>query len=123
MALVFIDANIYLNAYKRRIAKYRQLLRSLEAISPVLFVTRSVKFEFDRNKARVYRDNNKFQKPAELSIPEVYPHYTEDTKQVDALNRKIRQLKEKTNQEAKTLYDCQQENAQKKFGSDSGWYR
>jgi hypothetical protein len=109
MALVFIDANIYLSAFKRRTTKYRELLSSLGEISSVLLVSRIVTLEFERNKAQVYRDNNNFQRPVNFTMVEVYPHYTEDTKEVEALNRQIRQLREKANQESKALYDRQQE--------------
>jgi|SRR4051812_13430759 len=105
MSLVFIDANVYLSAYKRRIRKYRELLKSVEALSSILLVTRMVTLEFERNKAQVYRDNIDIQKLMIREITELYAHYTEDTKEVDGLNRQIRQLREKTNRDAKALYE------------------
>ena len=106
MPLIFIDSNIYLDPYRRVMKNYRKLLRSLIEISDFVFVTQIVRDEVERNRVSAYRDNNKPECPKiRFSLPELFPHHAEGEADIDAINRKIRQLDNYISRNSKEIFD------------------
>ena len=111
MPVVFIDTNIYLDFYRQRINNYRTLLQSLQNLKPFLLITRTTAFEFERNKLDVYMSQNKIEPLRRFRLLGVFPYY--DAAAGDSLNKEVRQLEQKVNEDAKDLFSRLQEAHQR----------
>jgi predicted nucleic acid-binding protein len=90
---IFVDANIFLDCYRRQHRGYRELLRSLCGLRSYVFITDTVITEIERNRTSVYSEANKLErKSISLGILEMYSHYSEETTDVDETNKEIRSL-------------------------------
>ena len=93
MPLIYVDANVYLDSYRRVSSAYRDLLTSLVSLAPNVFVPRQVAFEVERNRVNAYLDANKIDiKTPGLGDLRIAPHYADDTTAVDEINKKVKQL-------------------------------
>jgi hypothetical protein len=91
--LIFVDANVYLDTYRRVSSAYRDLLKSLNSLGAAVFVPKQVAYEVERNRVNAYLHTNKIDiNPPGLGDFEIAPHYAEDTTTVDELNRRFKQL-------------------------------
>ena len=105
MLLVFVDANIYLDSYRRVMPKYRKLLTALLEIQESLLVTHTVSEEVERNRVAAYRDNNKLQTfDKTFSLLDLQSHHADDTSAVEALNQQVRQLQNDIKRKAGDLF-------------------
>ncbi len=106
MPIVFIDANIYLDPYRRKMENYRELLEGLREIEPYLLVTRTVRDEVERNRLTAYSANNKIEKPKPKSdLVEMRPHHAQDTAEVDEINKNVRRLENELATKAGALHE------------------
>jgi hypothetical protein len=106
MPTIFIDANIFLDSYRRADKSYRTLLRSLKALSPHLLLTKTVLSEIERNRVSVYMDANKIEKKSiNLAMAEMHSHYSEDTTDVDETYRELRSLDQSVKRDQAALFE------------------
>jgi hypothetical protein len=104
MALVFVDANVFLDSYRRVSKEYRDLLKSLLALGQTLYVTKTVVDEVGRSRVTAYQDANRLEvKSSGISGFEIAPHYGDDSGVVEVLNKRFRKLRSTVSQEIKQI--------------------
>ncbi|CAO4148945.1 PIN domain-containing protein [Methylorubrum extorquens] len=99
-AIVFIDANVYLDFYQNSLRNYRKLLQPVAEISDVLLTTRMVVDEFNRNRLSAYVKENSVNS-FEFKFSDVKPYHLGDAgdekevaKEVEEINSKIKKIVE-----------------------------
>jgi hypothetical protein len=84
--LIFVDANVYLDSYRRVSAAYRDLLKSLISLGNTLFVPKTVVNEVERNRVIAYSATNKVEiTNAGFGSFDIAPHYSDDTAVVEKI--------------------------------------
>ncbi|MBM6593088.1 PIN domain-containing protein [Microvirga pudoricolor] len=110
-ALIFVDANIYLDCYQRRYDNYRKLIGDLSPLASSILFTSAVDHEFRRNRVGAYIKENKVER-GKTNIPIFSPHHevTGDNQEAKAIRQKKEQIEKQTKELLKSVSEVHLKN-------------
>lgn len=103
MPLIFLDANVYLNAYREGFTEYLTLLSHAAALRPHMLVTEMLVREVNRNRLSTYLEYKYGFTTQKAKFPFVFPHHTQNEDDKNAFGQEYRNLKEKCDSSMKEL--------------------
>lgn len=103
MPLIFLDTNIYLNAYREGYREYLTLLSHAAALRPHMLITEILVREVNRNRLSRYLEYRHGFTVQEAKFPFVFPHHSKNENDKNAFEQEYKKLKEKCNSSVKEL--------------------
>ena len=103
MPLIFLDANVYLNAYRDGFGEYLTLLSHAAALRPHMLVTEMLVREVNRNRLSKYLEYRHGFTTQKAKFPFVFPHHTKNEDDKNAFGQEYGKLKEKCDSSMKEL--------------------
>lgn len=107
MAIILIDANIYLRFYDSNISEFRKLLPTIKELKDSIFITKQIVDEVNRNKLKlICKTLDNYRGKIAISKDMIPIHFdTENNKEASDRNKKREKLIEDNKKLISELYD------------------